>query len=326
MRRREFIAGFGSAAAWPVVARAQQQPAVPLVGYLGIASAEAGANSLAAFRKGLGETGYIEGRNVAIEPHWAENQFETLPGVAADLVRRGVAVIVASGPPAARAAKAATAIVPIVFGMGEDPVEEGIVEKLSRPGGNVTGFGDFSNQLVGKQLGLLHEIMPKAAVFGLLLNPVNPNAELTSKQAQAAADALGVELQVLRASTERDIDLAFAAMVHLGVGALLVGVDPFFGGRLEQIATLAARNAIPTIADQRNSPAAGLLMSYGTDRSETTRQAGIYVGRILKGEKAGDLPVQQSTKFQFVINLKTAKALGLTMPPGLLAIADEVIE
>jgi putative ABC transport system substrate-binding protein len=239
MRRREFIAGLGgAAAAWPLAALAQQQPAVPLVGYISLVSAQLGANGLAAFRKGLGETGYVEGRNVAIEPRWTENQAETFPAVAADLVRRGVAVILANGPPAARAAKAAIAIVPIVFTMGEDPVEEGIVEKLGRPGGNVTGFTDFANQLVGKQLGLLHEIVPKATVFALLLNPVNPNAELTLKKAEAAADALGVGLKVLRASTERDIDLAFAAMVHLRVGALLISVDPFFGERLEQIATL----------------------------------------------------------------------------------------
>jgi putative ABC transport system substrate-binding protein len=209
--------------------------------------------------------------------------------------------------------------------MGEDPVEEGIVEKLNRPGGNITGFGDYANQLIDKQLGLLQEIVPKG-VFALLLNPVNPNAELTLKQAEAAADVLGVGLQMLRASTERDIDLAFAAMVHLRVGGLLIGVDPFFGGRQEQIATLAARHAIPAIAEQRSLPAAGLLMSYGSDRSEAFRQAGIYVGRILRGEKAGDLPVQQLRKFQFVINLKTAKTLGLTIPPNLLALADEVIE
>jgi putative ABC transport system substrate-binding protein len=323
--RREFIAGLGSAAVSPLAARAQQ-PAVPLVGYLNITSPELGADMLAAFRKGLGETGYIEGRNVAIELHWVENRIETLPALAADLVRRRVAVIFANSPPAARAAKAATAIVPIVFTMGEDPVEEGIVEKLNRPGGNVTGFSDFNNLLAGKQFGLLHEIVPKAAVFAVLVNPANPNAEVNSKQAQAAADALGVELQVLRASTERDIESGFAAMLQLRVGALLIAPDTFLSGRREQIATLAARHAIPTIHDQRYAPAAGFLMSYGANRLETHRQAGIYVGRILKGVKAGDLPVQQSTKFQFVINLKTAKALNLEIPPGMLAIADEVIE
>ena len=238
----------------------------------------------------------------------------------------GVAVIFANSPTMARAAKAATAIVPIVFTMGEDPVEEGIVEILNRPGGNVTGFSDFNNLLASKQVGLLHEIVPKAAVFAVLVNPANPNAEVNSKQAQAAADALGVELQVLRASTERDIESAFAAMVHFRVGALLNPPDPFLGGQREQIVTLAARHAIPAISDQRLWPAAGLLMSYGTDRLETHRQAGIYVGRILKGEKAGDLPVQQSTKFQFVINLKAARALNLEIPPGILAVADEVIE
>ena len=326
LRRRQFITLLGSAAAtWPLAARAQQV-AVPLLGYLQITSPEVGANALAAFRKGLGETGYIEGRTVAIESHWVENRFETLPALAADLVRRPVAAIFANGPPAVLAVKAATAIVPIVFTMGEDPVKEGIVENLNRPGGNVTGFSDFANQLAGKQLGLLHDTAPRAAVVALLVNPINPNAELNSKQAQAAADALGVKLQVLRAGTEREIELAFAAMVHLGVGALLIGVDPFFAGQREAIATLATRHAIPAIADQRTYPAAGLLMSYGPDRLEMNRQAGIYVGRILKGEKAGDLPVQQSTKFQFVINLKTAKALNLEIPTGIFSIADEMIE
>jgi putative tryptophan/tyrosine transport system substrate-binding protein len=325
LRRREFIAGLGAAAAWPVVARAQQA-ALPVVGYLQITSPEAGGFLLAAFRKGLGEIGYVEGRNVGFELRWADNQFDRLPALAADLVRHQVAVIFANGPTAVLAAKAASATIPIVFTMGEDPVKEAVVASLNRPGGNVTGFTDFGNQLAGKRLGPLREILPQAAVFALLVNPANPNAESDSKDARAAADALGLELRVLTASTERELETAFAVMVQLQVDALVVNVDPFFGAQREQLAALAARHAVPALSDRRNFPAEGGLISYGTDRSETNRQAGIYVGRILKGEKPSDLPVQQSTKIELIINLSTARSLGLTIPETLLATADEVIQ
>jgi putative ABC transport system substrate-binding protein len=237
-----------------------------------------------------------------------------------------VAVIFANGPVGVRAAKAGTATIPIVFTMGEDPIKEGVVESLSRPGGNVTGFSDFSNQLATKRLGLLRDTVPTAAVFAVLVNPTHPNAESEAKDAQAAAETLGRELRVLTASTEPDLERAFAAMVLQGVGALFVTTDPFLSNQHEQLVALAARHAIPTIYERREFPVAGGLMSYGADRLEPNRQAGIYVGRILKGEKPGDLPVQQAAKFEFVINLKTARALGLEFPPGILAIADEVIE
>jgi len=327
MRRREFIAGLaGAAVVWPLAAWAQQQ-ALPVVGYLNLLGSEGlGAVTAAAFRKGLSETGYIVGRNVAIEYRWVAGQYDRYPALAADLVRRGVAVIFANGPPGVRAAQAATATIPIVFTMGEDPVKEGIVASLNRPGGNVTGFSDFDNQLAGKRLSLLRHAVPKAAVFGLLVNPTNPNAESDIKDAQAAADALAWELRVLTASTERELEAAFVAMVREKVGALLVVVDIFFIDHRDQIIGLAARHAIPAIYERREYATDGGLMSYGVDRVEPYRQAGIYVGRILKGEKPSDLPVQQSTRFEFVINLKTAKALGFEIPPGVLAIADAVIE
>jgi putative tryptophan/tyrosine transport system substrate-binding protein len=321
MNRREIIALLGGAAAWPVAANAQQST-MPVVGYLTI-----GAPGLPdAFRKGLTELGYVVGRNVAIESRGAEGQYDRLPEMAADLVRRRVAAMFAGGPPAIRAAKAATATIPIVFSMGEDPVAEGIVANLNRPGGNVTGNTGFANQLVAKRLGLLHDTVSKGAVLGLLVNPTNPNAAPDSKDAQAAAAVLGRELRVLTAGTDRDFETAFAAMVQQRIGALLVGTDPFFWARSDQIVALAAHNAIPAIYDRRLFATAGGLMSYGTDPSEEQHQAGIYIGRILKGEKPGDLPVVQPTKFELVINLKTAKTLGLVIPPNLLAIADEVIE
>jgi putative tryptophan/tyrosine transport system substrate-binding protein len=323
IRRREFISLLGAAAAvWPRAARAQQQ-GVPVIGYLGLGTA---TEPTAEFRRGLSEMGYVEGRNVAIEFRSAQNDASRLPDLAAELVRRRVSVIYAGGGPTARAAAAATTTIPIVFGMGEDPVKEGVVASFNRPGGNVTGFTDFSNQLAGKRLGLLREVVPAATVFGLLVNPSNPNAEPDTKDVQSATDALRRPLRVFAAVTARDFEPAFAGMIEARVGALFVGIDPFFRSNPAPIVALAARHALPTIYERRVFTAAGGLMSYGTDPANTNRQAGIYVGRILKGEKPADLPVQQPTKFEFVINLKTARALGLDIPPGVLAIADEVIE
>jgi putative ABC transport system substrate-binding protein len=326
IRRREFITLLGSTAtAWPFLARAQQ-PAMPVIGFLHLFSSVAIATGLAAFRNGLSQAGYLEGHNLRIEFRSAENQSDRLPVLAADLVRAHVTAIYAGSAPAALAAKTATTIIPIVFAMGEDPVKEGVVSQLNRPGGNVTGFTDFGNQVFGKRLGLLHEIVPRAAPFALLVNPDNANAEPDAKEAQVAANALGRDLKVFRARTETDLDTAFAAINQQRLGALIVGVDGFFFERREQITTLAARYRILTVYERREYPAAGGLISYGSDRLEMNRLAGIYVGRILKGEKPADLPVQQSTKFTLILNLKTARALGVDIPPSILAIADEVIE
>jgi len=272
----------------------------------------------------LSEVGNVEGRNVAIEPRFAEGQFDRLPALAADLVRRQVAVIVANGPPPAHAAKAQSNTIPIVFAMGQDPVKEGLVVSFNRPGGNITGYVNLNNQLFGKRMGLLLEIAPNATKLALLVNPNNPNAEPDTKDAQASADALGRQLRVLTAKTERDFEGAFAAIVQEQVGGLLVGVDSLFD--VEQLAALALRHGIPAIFSYREDTLSGGLMSYGTSFSYLYRQVGIYTGRILKGEKPADLPVEQSTKFELVINLKTAKALGLTIPETLLATADEVIQ
>jgi putative tryptophan/tyrosine transport system substrate-binding protein len=326
MRRREFITLLGGAAAdWPLAAGAQQA-VMPVVGFLALGSAAGAAPRVAGFRKGLSEAGYIEGQNVLIEYRWSEGQFDRLPALAADLVRRQVIGILTIGPPSVRAVKAQSATTPIVFAMGEDPVKEGLVASLNRPGGNVTGATYFSNQLFAKRLQLLHEFMPATAAVALLVNPKNPNAESDAKEAQAAADALGRRLDVLTASTESDLQAAFSSMIQRRIGGLLIGVDPLFTDQPEKLPTLAARNSVPVIYDRREFPVAGGLASYGADTVEPYRLCGNYVGRIIKGEKPADLPVLQSTKFEFVINLKTAKALGITFPPGVLAIADEVIE
>ena len=326
MRRRAFIAGLGSAAAWPVVARGQQA-AMPVVGFVGLISPEVQVATVTGFRSGLSEAGYVEGRNVAVEYRWAQGQFDQILPLAADLIHRRASVLFVNGPPiTVRAVRRESASVPMVFLMGEDPVKEGLVLSLNRPGGNITGVSDFANRLAGKRIGLLHETLPKSATFALLVNPAHPNAEGEIKDTQAAAEVLGRKLKVLRAGSERDIDRAFADMVELGVGALYVSPDPFFNSRNAQVVALAARYALPAIYPQREFTMAGGLMSYEADRFATSRQAGIYVGRILSGDKAANLPVQQATKFNMLINLKTAKALGLTIPSGVLAIADEVIE
>jgi putative ABC transport system substrate-binding protein len=279
-----------------------------------------------AFRQGLSETGYIEDQNITIEYRWAEDHYDRLPGLAADLVRRKVTVIAAAGTPAALAAKAATAVIPIVFETAGDPGTLGLVASLNRPGGNVTGVTQLSSELVAKRLGLLHDLIPTAKIIGLLVNPKDPRAETQSRDMQEAAHALGLQIHILNASTEGEIDAAFAGLVQVQAGALIVGTGTFFNARREQLVALAARHRVPAIYQYRHFVAVGGLISYGPSLTDSYRLAGIYTGRVLKGEKPADLPVARPTKFELVINLKTANALGLTIPPGVLAIADEVVE
>src|SRR6516162_9326009 len=327
MRRRKFILALGGAAAvWPLAARAQQ-PTIPIVGYLHSDSPQTVAGLLAAFREGLSETGYIEGQNVAIEYRWAENDLSRIPELVADLVRRRVAVIATPGSSAtALAAKAATTTIPIVFSIGLDPVQLGLVDSLSRPGGNITGVNSMSNELVAKRLGLLHELLPTATRLGVLVNPQNPTTESLKKDVEAAATAIGPQIEFFTASTGAEIDTAFASLVQKRADALVVHPDNLFINRRVQLITLAARHAVPVIYALRPDAEAGGLMSYGTKLADAHRQAGVYTGRILKGAKPTDLPVVQPTKFEFVINLQTAKTIGLTVPPTLLARADQVIE
>jgi putative ABC transport system substrate-binding protein len=326
MRRREFITLLGGAAAtWPLTARAQQ-PAMPVIGFLSPSSAQRTAQLLAAFRQGLNEIGYAEGRTVTIEYGWADGQSDRLPALAAELLRRKAAVFATGGPAAALAAKAASTTIPLVFVSSSDPVQLGLVASFNRPGGNATGVSFIASELVAKQSELLHQLVPNAAVIGVLVNPTSPNAEVQLKEVPAAARTLGLEIVVQNASSERDFDAAFAALVQQRAGALVVGSDPLFYTRRQQLAAMATRYALPAIYADREYAEAGGLMSYGTSIATAFRQAGVYTGRILRGEKPAELPVVQATKFDLTINLITAKALGITVPPGLLVAADEVME
>jgi putative tryptophan/tyrosine transport system substrate-binding protein len=326
--RRNFLTLLGGAAAsWPLAARAQQA-AMPVVAFVNVGSADGSVRQLAAFRKGLSETGYVEGQNVTVEYHWLEGQYERRPALMADLVRRQVAVIFATGgTDSVLAAKAATTTIPIVFTIGADPVRLGLVASLSRPGGNLTGINFFSQEVSAKRLGLLHELVPKAVRVAVLVNPADATtAEASLRDVQEAARALGLQIQILNASTIREIDAAFGILARERPDALFVAADSFFASRRVQLVTLAAHNRIPAAHGSRETVAAGGLMSYATSFTDTYRQVGIYTGSILKGAKPADLPVVQSTRFEFVINLGTARALGIDVPPSLLAITDEAIE
>jgi putative ABC transport system substrate-binding protein len=326
MRRREFIVLAGGVAMFPLDARAQQ-PALPVVGFIRDGSADADARNVAAFRKGLNEAGYVEGQNVTVEYYWLEGQYDRLPALLADLVRRQVVVIAAPGTGIALAAKAATATIPIVFSVGDDPVRLGLVANLARPGGNATGINFFVNEVTAKRLRLLHDLVPKAVRIAVLLNPANATvAESTLREAQKAAPTIGLQIQILNASTIGEIDAAFATFARERPDALLVAGDAFLTSRRVQIAALTARDRIPTAYAIRDPVVAGGLMSYGTDIADAFQQVGVYTGKILKGAKPADLPVLQSTKFEFVINLQTARALGIAVRPDVLSIADEVIE
>jgi putative tryptophan/tyrosine transport system substrate-binding protein len=328
LRRRTFIAGLGAAAGssviWPRAARAQ--PALPVVGYLSSRAQDDSPQLLAAFRLGLKESGFVEGRNVAIDYRWAENQTDRLPALAADLVRQRVAVIAANDGPSAQAAKAATATIPIIFETAADPVEVGLVGRLDRPGGNLTGVTTLGAELGPKRLELIHEMVPAATVIALLMNPTIPNADNVSRDFQAAARTLGLQLHILHATSERDFDTVFATLVQLRVGALVIAPATLLTSRSEQLAALSVQHAVPTIGQYREFAASAGLMSYGSDLRDANRLVGVYAGRVLKDERPGDLPVQQAIKAELIINLKTAKALGLTVPLTLLGRADEVIE
>jgi putative ABC transport system substrate-binding protein len=314
------------AGAWPLAVRAQQ-PALPVIGFVNPASARSFARPLSAFLNGLGETGYVEGRNVAIEYHWAEGQNDRLPAMVADLVRRRVSVIAATSTPAALAAKAATTTIPIVFEMGSDPVELGLVPSLNRPGGNITGATQLVQEVTPKMLELLHELLPTAHVMALLVNPADPAlAQVNTSKVLAAAHTLGLELRVVNASSEREFDGVFAKLIELRAGGLVIGAEALFTSHSEQLAALAVHHAVPTIYKGREFAAAGGLLSYGSDFKDSYRLAGIYTGRVLKGEKPADLPVQQATRMEMYINLKTAKALGITIPLPLSGRADELFE
>ena len=326
MRRREFMAVLGGAAAWPIAARAQQQ-AMPVIGFLHPTSLEAFAENLRGFRQGLKETGYVEGENVTVEYRWANGQLARLPELAADLVRRRVAVIATASPPAAFAAKEASATIPIVFGMAQDPVRLGLVASLARPGGNLTGINFLLTELAAKRLGLLREMLPAAKRLAVLVNPAQAiNTESTLLEVQAGAQAMGFQIRILNAGTDREIDAAFAGFEHERPDALFVGSGTFFTGRRVQLTQWTAHHRMPASYAGREYVEAGGLMSYGSNTTDAYRQSGAYVGRILKGERPADLPVVQSSKFELIINHQTARTLGLTVPLSLLARADEVIE
>jgi putative ABC transport system substrate-binding protein len=324
MKRREFIALLGGAVVWPLAVHAQQS-AMPVVGFLNSRASGENNGILVAFRRGLKEAGYVEGQNVTVEYRWADNQYDRLPALAADLVRRQVDVIVSNGPPV-RAAKAATSTIPIVFAVGFDPLSFGLVTSLSRPGGNLTGVSILDVEIGPKRLELLHELIPAATVVALLVNPASPAAEVIVRDVQAAAGALGLQLHVLHAASDSDFDAVFATMAQLRADALIIGADPFFTSRSQQLGELTVVHRVPAIYEFRDFAAAGGLISYGTSLADAFRQVGIYTGRVLKGEKPSDLPVHQATKVELILNLKTAKAFGITVPISLLGRADEVIE
>ena len=325
MRRREVIAGFAATLALPLAARAQQ--AMPVIGFLNSASPDGYAPMVAAFRQGLKQAGYVEGQNVVIQYRWAEGQYDQLPAMAAELIHHPVAVLAATSTPAALTAKAATTTVPTVFTTASDPVQLGLVASLSRPGGNITGVSQLNVELGRKRLELARELLSTATILGLLVNPANPIAETLTRDLQAAAHAIGLKLHVVHASHERDFDTMFATLSRLRVGGLVISPDVFFVSRREQLGALTLRHAMPAIWDQgREFATAGGLISYGASVADSYRLAGVYTGRILKGEKPSDLPVQQSTKIELIVNLRTAKALGLNVPESILARADEVIE
>jgi putative ABC transport system substrate-binding protein len=326
MKRREFLSFLGSVAVmWPFAADAQQ-PSIPVVGFVNSSTAQAQVLVAAAYRRGLEESGFVEGKNVLIESRWADGQYSRLPELIGDLIMRNVAVLMAGGPPAAVAAKKATSTIPIVFTTGDDPVQAGLVSSINRPLGNVTGVHVLFTELESKKLGLLREVVPNAGLIAALVNPTLPTAKIQTQELRTTADKLGQRLQIINASSEQDLDAAFSSMKQLQVSALLVGADPFFNSHRDQIVSLAARYAIPAVYEQRAFAAAGGLMSYGTNLAEAYRQAGVYTGRILKGEKPADMPVVLSNKFEFVINLKVAKTLGLNVSANLLSTADEVID